>query len=657
MSAPLSLASTSHPQHRLIKVHSASISHKKADAPVKKSSIDTELKEAILKAPSAAQWPNNDYVQLLDEGDVTVKPDGTMVGVYRETYKLFNERARNLAEVSLPYNASYQSVKVLRASTIKKDGKIMNVRPEDIRTTSPYSDYPLYDDSQALGFSMPGIENDCVIDYTYREVSRPTLMPGDFWQYWVFNGANPVSLSRFTIHVPISMKVQFKVYNDGSLNSTEYLSQDKKTRTYVYLKKDLKPIEMEPAMPPKNEVRIWMEVSSLNSWQHIARWFWGLARPQMIPDSVIKQTVQTLTSGAQTDTQKAEAIYNYVSNNIRYVGLEFGLSAYKPHSAPEVISNLYGDCKDKAILLITMLNLVGIKAWPVLLDADDKRPVHDQLPTLDNFNHCIAIASVDGKDVWLDATAETCGYGDIPDSVRGTDAFVIKDGAGQFTTIPMYQPSDSGMNSNVIVQLHSDASAAIDSSTTMLGADSQQWRETARSLTPDQRTQLMLSWAQSLSTGAILKSQQFPDGTQKLGPFVVHMSLEAPRLAKETLHFMLVPAAIGLQNSETANPFVKETRVWPIVVDDPSQEHSETLINLPDGYKIEELPQDVNLINPLFEFHRRTVASSDGKSIDIVVTSISRAGSLPPSQYTMVKSYYDDVLRANGDLIVLKKAN
>src|SRR5207244_2224433 len=135
------------------------------------------------------------------------------------------------------------------------------------------------------------------------------------------------------------------------------------------------------------------------------------------------------------------------ANRVRYVGLEFGLSAFKPHAAPDVCEKLYGDCKDKATLLITMLKLAGIKAHPVLLQAEEKGAVNADLPGLDAFNHCIALAEVGSQSLWLDATAETCVYGDIPDGDRGVRAFVIRDGQGKFETIPAYQPEENGFES------------------------------------------------------------------------------------------------------------------------------------------------------------------------------------------------------------------
>src|ERR1051326_4820249 len=102
------------------------------------ATMDAELKAALAAAPGASQWPNSNYARLLDIGNVTVKPDGTILAKYRISYKLFNERARELAEVNLPYNSSYQEVRVLSARTIKKDGTIVERKNPEEKKTSPH---------------------------------------------------------------------------------------------------------------------------------------------------------------------------------------------------------------------------------------------------------------------------------------------------------------------------------------------------------------------------------------------------------------------------------------------------------------------------------------------------------------------------------------
>jgi len=618
--------------------------------------LDTELKAAVAAAPSATQWPNSNYARLLDIGNVTVKSDGTILAKYRMSYKLFNERARDLAEVNLPYNASYQEIHVLSARTIKKDGTVVEVKPADIRVSSPYHDYLMYDDAQGVGFSMPAIEDECVIDYTWEEITRPLLMPGQFWTYWGFSGLEPVGLCRYVLKAPADKKLNFKVYNDDSLKPVVTLSTDGKFKTYVWERTNLKPIDVEPSMPRMSEVGSWMEVSSLDSWQEVAHWFSGLQSPQAKATPAIKATVNELIAGKATDDDKARAIYDWVANRTRYVGLEFGLSAFRPHSATEVHDKRYGDCKDKANLLITMLGLAGIKAKPVLLHADERRQPSDGLPTLNAFNHCIAIADVSGKEVWLDATAETCAYGDIPYSDRGVQALVVGEGKGEFKTIPSYQPQDNGVDIRSRVMLQADGSALADFEVIMRGESGQSLRATVRSLTPAQRQEMMEKMAQRFANGGSLKTFTLPDGIDKTGPFVFKLTTTAPAFAEVADDLLIVPLGIG-GNSPQTNPYTQEKRTWPIVEEDASNTHTETTLVLPDGYTTGNLPADLNLTNALQEYHRKLTKSADGHSLTILSDMTVRPGRIPAAEYSKLKDYYGTLVKTSNQKVVIKKAH
>ncbi len=644
--APLTPAHADPPKNQ------KAVSHAPLEKP---DGIDAELKAAIDTAPTSAAYPNANYARLLDLGNVTVKSDGTVVARYRMTYKLYNERARDLAEVNLPYNSSFQELHVVSARTIKKDGTIVNVKRGDIRTTAQAGDYLMYDDAQGYGFSMPGIEDGCVIDYTWEEITHPMLMPGQFFTYWGFNGPEPVGVSRYVLHAPAEKPLKFKTYNDDSLKPVITTSLDGKTRTYTWEVKNAKPLNLEPSMPNYNDVHTWMEVSSLDSWQDIAKWFWTLQSPQAKPTEPIKKTVGTLIAGKQTDEEKARAIYDWVANRTRYVGLEFGISAFKPHAASEVHDKLYGDCKDKATLLVTMLELAGIKASPVLLHADEHRAIDQGLPTLNAFNHCIALAQVGGKEVWLDATAETCAYGDIPASDRGSRVLVVSEGKGEFKTIPTYSAADNGMTVHTDIAINPEGGADTKVDFTMRGEAGQGMRYRAKAYTPDQRKQMMNAMAQRLSTGATMKGFDLPDGIDKNGPYVMKLSAAAPNFAKKTSSLLLLPVGLGTSGSERANPYTQEERFWPIVEENASQTESVTVFHLPDGYVIEDIPADVNLVGPLQEYHRKIEKSTDGKTLTVTSTVVERPGRVPATDYKKVKFYYDAMLKTTDDQIVLRK--
>jgi hypothetical protein len=617
------------------------------------SVVDPELRTAITNAPKAAQWPDDNYASLIDTANVVVKADGTMVAEYRLAYKLFNERARDLAEINLPYNDGNQTLEVLRARTIRKGGTVMPVKPEDIRTQSPYSEYLMYDDSKSVGFSMPGIEDDCVVDYTWRVTSHP-FIPGQFSERWTFSQPYPVSWSHFALTIPSNKPFAWKVYNNDKLKPTIMPSADGKSKTYVWDMKKINPIEEEPSMPELTDVHCWMEVTSLQNWQEMARWYAGLMKPQAVSDTAIRQTVQRLIEGKKTDEEKARALYDFAANKVRYVGLEFGISAFKPHAAKAVHEKLYGDCKDKATLLITMLQLAGIKAYPALLTAESQSAVRNQLPSLDAFNHCIAVANIGGKEIWLDATAEACDFGDIPSSDRGADAFVITDGVGQFKTIPPYTEVENEVSSRNHITLRPDRSGSMDIEVTMRGSTAQEWRGYARALTPEKRQMLV---KQMVPPGGKLLTFSVPDGTEKSGPFVLKLKLEMPRVAKKTGSLLLLgmPNLIG---AASRSPYTRESRLWPIVNRETFINRAETTFTLPEGYVVEEVPEAATISGPLFEYTYEVSRPADGKSVTARVTRINRSGRIAAADYAKVRGGFDRVAEVTDDqMIVLRKVN
>lgn len=622
-------------------------------APTKVGELDAELKNAIRTAPKAEQRPDSDYVRLLDIGKVTVQPDGTVIGEFRETYKLFNERARHLAEVSLPYNSSYQSVKVLKARTIKKNGDVLEVKPADFRVSSPFNEYLMYDDAVAVGFSMPGIEDDCVIDYTFQMTTLPLLMPGQFWMYWGFSDVSPVVLSKYSLTMPANKTMQFKTYNDPSLQPQ--LIQQGGKKTYIWERKEISPIQREPAMPSIDEVRTWMEGSSLTSWQDVASWFWKLAEPQIASNREIEKTVKQLTANLTTPEAKARAIYDWVANKTRYVGLEFGLSAFKPHPAADVHKNLYGDCKDKAILLIAMLGKAGIKAHPVLLKAGERRKSSDRLPTLNAFNHCIAWAEIGGKELWLDATAETCSFDDVPDGDRGCEGFIIREGRGEFKTIPLYNPEETGMRLKSAITINPDGSAVAEIDCEMLGAIAQQMRAAMRSVPPAKYKELVTALSQKFLSGGKLEDYSLPDGLSKAGAFKMRIKASIGDFAEKTGSLMLVPLTFGGGQSQQPHPFTKDSRLYPIVQTYIARHSVETSITLPKGYSVVDLPKDIDLDSPIQQYRRSTRKSGDGKTVLFTEMEEEKSGRVPASDYKQVQSFFATLSKQNKARLVLKE--
>ncbi|HLK55400.1 MAG TPA: DUF3857 domain-containing protein [Chthonomonadaceae bacterium] len=615
--------------------------------------LDAELQAAIKSAPPASKWPSQNFVKLLDLGDITVLPDGTLIRRYRVAEKLFSERARSEAEVKLNYNAHYETIKVLHARTIQPNGSVKEVDPADMRVTTPHSDEPLYDDGRSVGFSLPGIEDNSVIDYEWETTTKPRL-PGQFSDTWTFNGLYPVLHSRYALHAPADKPLNYQVAHEETWKPTIVTSPDGKIKTYTWERSDIPPYADEPGMPPYYQISTWLRVSNMTSWQEYAAWFWQLQHPNAVANDAIRAKALELIAGKKTDEEKARAIYDWVANHVRYVGLEFGLSAIQPHAASVAFDKLYGDCKDKATLLITMLDAVGIKAYPVLLSADDNRPVHAFLPSLDWFDHCIAVADVDNKEVWLDATAEYCAYGDIPPADRGVDALVIREGVGKFEIVPPYKPEQNSVTLRGKMVRQPDGAREGRVEIIALGSAAQAFRGSFRQMTPQQRKDFASSLLHDPDGNAItLKECVLPDVNDKTDPFSLKVTAASSGDKDEATITYDTDFSMNFSNEPA---LTAETRIQPIVVA-PQQWHVEMAFEIPKGYRLAGQAADREVNGPLHRYKRMIVPAKDGKSVTLFITYTTQGGLIPPGDYAKLKAFHKTLDGMKDDEIVLLRNN
>ena len=104
-----------------------------------------------------------------------------------------------------------------------------------------------------------------------------------------------------------------------------------------------------------------MHISTFGSWQELGRWYAKLIEPQFELDGALREALAHVLAGQATESDKIRAIYRFVVHNTHYVALEFGVYSYKPYPVSETYARRFGDCKDKASLMIALLRAAGIQ--------------------------------------------------------------------------------------------------------------------------------------------------------------------------------------------------------------------------------------------------------------------------------------------------------
>jgi transglutaminase-like putative cysteine protease len=385
------------------------------------------VEDILADAPSRSDYPDSDAALLLDEGLVTVTREGDQTLVYSGRIKVFNKEGRQAyGEVVIPYVEDWGEPILNYIRTITPDGKVVEPDKEDIKDVTPawLQQYPMYSDVKNKVISMPGLTDGAIIDYSYTITQEAFFLEGDFSHSWFFQCELPSLDSRFRVETPGDMNVKWTDF--GSDLPPEISKQDDK-KTFEWRRTDLEKISEEPQMPPMREIADRLLVTSISSWEYYAEEFWKLAQPQIDVDPDIKEKVSNLTDGLKTREEIVRAIYNYVATDIRYVAIELGRGKIQPHPATEVFHNKYGDCKDKAVLMVSMLKEAGIDSYLVLiLSGVGGKTEFSEPPPGRGLNHAIVAVEMEDGLKFLDPTCDVCPYGYLPDSDRGKNALVIR---------------------------------------------------------------------------------------------------------------------------------------------------------------------------------------------------------------------------------------
>jgi lipoprotein NlpI len=146
-----------------------------------------------------------------------------------------------------------------------------------------------------------------------------------------------------------------------------------------------------------------LQFSEFASWNEVAQWATALFEIKTAPNEEIDGLANKIGT-LDSDGNRVTAALQILQSEIRYFSVSLGESSHRPASPDIVLRRRYGDCKDKSLLLVTLLQRLGIKSRPVLLQTGRRRGLEEVLPSPEFFDHVIVEAVVDGKSYFLDPT-------------------------------------------------------------------------------------------------------------------------------------------------------------------------------------------------------------------------------------------------------------
>ena len=381
------------------------------------------------------KYPGADAVVLSVRETYTLGTRPALSTEHEEFIQILTEEGKREGDFDFAYAPPFEDMTFLACEVQKANGHLIRMDPETIRDSGE-SQIADFSSGRRKFFSLPDVGPGAVLHIHYRTKWQSFPMPQVSMKIPLSSDA-PILRETLRINIPRDSAFHFSFAGikaiDPQLKQTEYGT------TYAWNFEDLPPHTREAMAPPGREPHL--RISTFPDWSSFSDWYTRISKlsDEITPEITAKAL--ELTRGAKTDEEKILAIYNYVTG-LRYVAVEMGVNSFRPHAAANVLSNQFGDCKDKANLFNTLLRSLKAEKLdahlvlvPRFTEADESTPGLA-------FNHAISRVTYGNKVIFLDTTDDVCRFGMLPPGDPGRKVLVIDGKSTSLTQLPSPLPQD-----------------------------------------------------------------------------------------------------------------------------------------------------------------------------------------------------------------------
>ncbi|MGZ4858324.1 MAG: DUF3857 domain-containing protein [Candidatus Angelobacter sp.] len=504
----------------------------------------------------------------------------------QQLYFVGSESALDTHRVStIRYSPSTEELRVIHARAWKPNGFVLDAQELGDRE---YADtlVSMYYDMRLHQLRFAGLEKGDVVELEYSLTPKRRSAPysGYFGELVLFAGRGPEQLKRYVLIAPAAQKV----FVHAEKIAPASVSARDGSQVFVWESRSVPALPREPHSPGVTEISPYVHVSTLGDWKQLGSWYADLVRPQFALDQSLQSELARVTNGLHSDKEKISAIQEFVLRNTHYVALEFGVYSYKPYPVTQIYARRFGDCKDKASLMIALLRAAGIEAEIALVRTRSLGDVVTEPASIALFNH--AIVYVPKYELWLDGTAEYAGR-ELPLEDQGALSLTVNlSGAAQIRHIPMSRAADNYTRHVIRGELSAQGVIQFSGSTTTRGEDA-----------PGLRHDLAVR-EQQLDMFRRELAEVFPsvqvDSVAVHGAEVLSSSVSVD--FQGALNSLQYKRMVSLSSSWMPRSYVAalagaSTRTQDLVLPSPWTTEEEIHIALPEGTEVTSLPRDQNI--------------------------------------------------------------
>lgn len=327
----------------------------------------------------------------------------------QQVFRHFASRAINdkgldeVASISIGFDPAYQSLTLHAINVIRKGHVIPKLATATVRVLQRERklEARIFDGRKTANVFLEDVRVGDIVEFAYSVRGSNPVFGGRHFGGLEMGWRVPVARRFGRLLVPHGSPLKL-VHHQTRLRPVE--RDQEAYREYVWDVRNLAPIQVDGDTPGWYDPYPWVQWSEFGDWGDVARWAEPLYRTPASLSPALQAAVKRLAAASTDPAERLVATLKFVQREIRYLGVEIGSGSHAPSAPDLVFQRRFGDCKDKALLTVTLLQALGIEAHPALVNTTMLRGIRDLQPSPGAFNHVIVQARIGDQRYWLDPT-------------------------------------------------------------------------------------------------------------------------------------------------------------------------------------------------------------------------------------------------------------
>jgi len=357
----------------------------------------------LVAIPEASQT----YPVVLRLADTQYYIDGVPV-VYVRRAVLVNDAASlsSAGQISIPFVPEYNKLKLHTVRVHRNGESLDRTASSNVRFLQRETglEQGVYSGEVTASILISDLRVGDTLEFAYSLHGQNPVFGGKFIETASWDQASPTALRRIVLNHRVGRQISWRVMGDRKSKPvvpTEVVRGE--MRRLVFEERSIGKFDPEPSTPRDYPAYRRMQFSEFTGWDDVVAWASRLFQRHGELSQDLREVIEKLRE-RPTDEDRAVGALEFVQSEIRYFSVSLGESSHRPTQPDIVVKQRYGDCKDKSLLLLTLLEALGIESKPVLVATGMRRGLDHLLPSPELFNHAIVQVTVNGKIFYLDPT-------------------------------------------------------------------------------------------------------------------------------------------------------------------------------------------------------------------------------------------------------------